>query len=131
MDPPSNPALLRAVPVGSLPTVTQHFLNPSQTYWVIWSELPYHLLCGKFGVPLPYRTDADSCSSPAINMPPNQFLRRASLGGGGHPTFLQVHLSAPDTQRMLKPEARYHLLRGAFRVLLPYRPQPSSYHFVL
>jgi hypothetical protein len=127
--PPSDPPLLWTQ-FGRAPTILPHHLpNPLQPDGVLGSEFLNYLLSDEFGMPLQYLADADSCGSPAINVPPNPLLCRTSLGSGYTACF-QVHPSPTDTQRVLGSHARYHLIRSAFWVLLPYGPYPSSYHVI-
>ena len=127
--PASGPPLLWTS-FGRSPTILpHHLLNPLQPDGVLGSEFLNYLLSDEFRMPLQYSGDADSCGSPAINAPPNPLLRRTSLGSG-HTTCSQMHPSPFDTQRVLGSHARYHLIRGAFWVLLPYSPHPSSYHVI-
>src|SRR5207253_1973148 len=115
----SDPSLLW-IQMGRAPTILPHDLpNPLQPDGVLGSEFLNYLPSDEFRVPLQYLPHADSCRSRAINVPSNPLLGRTSLGSG-NTTGSQVRKSANDTRWVLGSHARYHLIRGAFWLLLPY-----------
>lgn len=65
------------------------------------SENLEHLVCGVLRVPLAYRADANSFSSPAIKPPTYRLVHRIAFRSG-QPTFSQQLPGPVDTEKMLE-----------------------------
>jgi len=119
---PQTPTLIPPqlwTPLGVTPSILMHHVPyPLQPDGACGTELREYLSTQRVWAQLQYLADADSGSSPAINLPPYPHMRLTSTSGG-HSSSLQMCPCPHEAERMRTTHGRDHASNGTFRVLFP------------